>query len=88
MYKTSPIAGLPSTINDNRNNIHFVYCRKSNLYMYVVICIIQTCDIYNNKQDCVQLIVIYNMTVWILARNDVNFSIAAGLIRLHMPGVK
>ena len=61
MYKTSPIAGLPSTINDNRNNIHFVYCRKSNLYMYVVICIIQTCDIYNNKQDCVQLIVIQHI---------------------------
>ena len=24
----------------------------------------------------------YNMTVWILARNDINFSMAAGLIRL------
>ena len=30
----------------------------------------------------------YNMTVWVLARNDINFSMAAGLIRLHMPGVK
>ena len=30
----------------------------------------------------------YNMTVWILARNDIIFSMAAGLIRLHMPGVK
>ena len=30
----------------------------------------------------------YHMTVWILARNDINFSMAAGLIRLHMPGVK
>ena len=30
----------------------------------------------------------HNMTVWILARNDINFSMAAGLIRLHMPGVK
>ena len=30
----------------------------------------------------------YNMIVWILARNDINFSMAAGLIRLHMPGVK
>ena len=30
----------------------------------------------------------YNMTVWILARNDINFSMAAGLIRLYMPGVK
>ena len=26
----------------------------------------------------------YNMTVWILARNDINFSMAAGLIRLHI----
>ena len=25
------------------------------------------------------------MTVWSLARNDINFSMAAGLIRLHMP---
>ena len=30
----------------------------------------------------------YNMTVWILAQNDINFTMAAGLIRLHMPGVK
>ena len=30
----------------------------------------------------------YNMTVWILARNDIYFSMAAGLIRLHMPCVK
>ena len=30
----------------------------------------------------------YNMTVWILAQNDINFSMAAGLISLHMPGVK
>ena len=31
----------------------------------------------------------YNsMNVWILAGNGINFSIAAGLIRLHMPGVK
>ena len=29
----------------------------------------------------------YNMTVWILARNAIIFSIAAGLIRLHMTGV-
>ena len=34
------------------------------------------------------IITYYNMTVWILARNDINFSMAAGLIRLHMPGVK
>ena len=30
----------------------------------------------------------YNMTVWILAQNDINFSMAAGLIRLYMSGVK
>ena len=29
----------------------------------------------------------YNMNVWILARNGTNFSMAAGLIRLHMPSV-
>ena len=36
----------------------------------------------------VAVILYYNMTVWILARNDIIFSMAAGLIRLHMPGVK
>ena len=30
----------------------------------------------------------YNMTVWILAGNYISFTIAAGLIRLHIPGVK
>ena len=30
----------------------------------------------------------YNMIVWMLERNDINFSMAAGLIGLHMPGVK
>ena len=30
----------------------------------------------------------YNMTVWILAGNYISFTIAAGLIRLHMPGIK
>ena len=30
----------------------------------------------------------YNMTVWILAGNYISFTIAAGLIRLHMPSVK
>ena len=38
--------------------------------------------------DCKVLVRYYNMTVRILARNDINFSMAAGLIRLHMPGVK
>ena len=30
----------------------------------------------------------YNMTVWILAGNYISITIAAGLIMLHMPGVK
>ena len=30
----------------------------------------------------------YNMTVWIWAGNYISFTVAAGLIRLHMPGVK
>ena len=30
----------------------------------------------------------YNMIVWILAGNYISFTIAAGLIRLHMPCVK
>ena len=29
----------------------------------------------------------YSMTVWILAGNYISFTIAAGLISLHMPGV-
>ena len=29
----------------------------------------------------------YNMNVWILARNDINFAMAAGLFRLRIPGV-
>ena len=33
-------------------------------------------------------IVNYNMTVWIWAGNYISFTIAAGLIRLQMPGVK
>ena len=30
----------------------------------------------------------YNMTVWILAGNYISFTIAVGLIRLRIPGVK
>ena len=30
----------------------------------------------------------YNMTVWIWAGIYISFTIAAGLIKLHMPGVK
>ena len=44
------------------------------------------------KHRCVMILtglnVYYNMTVWILAGNYISFIIAAGLIRLHMPGVK
>ena len=39
--------------------------------------------------ECIHVrsvVVYYSMTVWILARNDINFSMAVGLIRLHMPG--
>ena len=36
----------------------------------------------------VGLVLYYNMTVWILAGNYISFTIAAGLIRLHMPVVK
>ena len=30
----------------------------------------------------------YNMIVWIWAGNYISFTMAAGFIRLHMPGVK
>ena len=33
------------------------------------------------------VITYFNMTEWILAGNHISFAIAAGLIRLHMPGV-
>ena len=36
----------------------------------------------------VVVVVNYNLTVWILAGNYISFTIAAGLIRLLMPGVK
>ena len=42
-------------------------------------------DMFGSSRLCV---VYYNMTVLILARNDINFTMAARLIRLHMPGVK
>ena len=32
--------------------------------------------------------VYHNMTVWILAGNYISFTIAAGLINLHKPGLK
>ena len=36
----------------------------------------------------IEMVEYYNMTVWILAGNYISFTIAAGLIKLHMPGVK
>ena len=51
----------------------------------VLVCIYDVIHIALRLMGCV---IHYNMTVWILARNDINFSMAAGLIRLHMPGVK
>ena len=40
------------------------------------------------KMSHSHVIIPNNMTVWILAGNYISFTIAAGLIRLHMPGVK
>ena len=40
------------------------------------------------SQHVTGIISYYNITVWILAGNYITFTIAAGLIRLHMPGVK
>ena len=47
----------------------------------------------SNRQQAIiwtndDIVYYYNMTVWILAANYISFTIAAGLIRLHMPGVK
>ena len=44
------------------------------------------CYLYRHKHKL--FTAYYNMTVWILAGNYISFTIAAGLIRLHMPGVK
>ena len=52
----------------------------------VIICQLDRCQCHS--VDVNLLTGYYNMTVWILARNDINLSMAAGLIRLHMPGVK
>ena len=42
----------------------------------------------DETRNCRSVIYYYNMTVWIWAGNNISFTIAAGLIRLHMPGVK
>ena len=46
------------------------------------------CPIFGRIWVYDQLGAYYNMTVWILAGNYISFTIAAGLIGLHMPGVK
>ena len=51
-------------------------------------------DLQNSTKKQINLVgmygldVDYSMIVWILAKNDINFAVAAGLIRLHIPGVK
>ena len=50
------------------------------------------CTLASNNNDACKaykcIVVYYNMAVWILVGNYISFTIAAGLIRLHMPGVK
>ena len=45
-------------------------------------------DLTAIKRADIKCVEYYTMTVWILAGNYISFTIAAGLIRLHMPGVK
>ena len=45
-------------------------------------------EIIGLHEFSLQVTIDYNMTVWIWAGNYISFTIAAGLIRLHMPGVK
>ena len=45
-------------------------------------------DVLITVKTSAMIVTDYNMTVWILAGNYISFTIAAGLIRLHMPGVK
>ena len=56
----------------------YMYTIQLNTYWYIAKCVYNTLLLNTN----------YNMTVWILAGNYISFTIAAGLIRLHMPGVK
>ena len=51
------------------------------------------CEEFEENWPCYKGTTLYtidhcNITVWILAGNYISFTIAAGLIRLHMPGVK
>ena len=41
-------------------------------------------DFRRHLTHCDVIVMHYNMTVWILARNDINFSTASSLIRLHV----
>ena len=86
-----------STKSDSINYLAHkgLFEKKNNEAQYIHIKDIITCQILkkqgfflNSDWDiwASRLIVWnYNMTVWILARNDINFSMTAGLIRLHMP---
>ena len=56
------------------------------IYGVSVIDALLTNDLSRLRSLCVSSY--YNMPVWILAGNDIIFSIAAGLIRRHMPGLK
>ena len=47
---------------------------------------INSVTLWLNKQK--RVVPHINMTVWIVAENYISFTIEAGLIRLHMPGVK
>ena len=44
--------------------------------------------VFSQAQHPMIKTLIITWTVWILAGNYISFTIAAGLIRLHMPGVK
>ena len=49
--------------------------------------VVQFCDVNLYQNIMTVSVKDYNMTVWIWAGNYISFTIAAGLIRLHMPGV-
>ena len=65
-------------------------CNSSALAKDLHISCIKPIDLVSGHWSDSWVIIIegYNMTVWILAGNYISFTIAAGLIRLHMPGVK
>ena len=74
--------------NAEESTVHGV-CRKLTgfsvfiLYAYHILL-----KMFNKLFDWLGIILYFNMTVWILVGNYISLTIAAGLIRLHMPGVK